>query len=264
MGLLSFFKRFLTKESQSDNHLTIEVKSRWVETDTVRLKGIETCQPNAYGNYLLTFTPEAFYTVYGINPHTNRKNKRQLKAKGEAAAIKKAEESGLIAPFEITCLEVFDAPAPTERQLEYAKDLDIRIPNGACKWDVSALIARCEEADPNPAPKEYLDYLAARNWDGSSLIGQKAAFRTLFWVGDLRDRLAMYAYYIYQEEHNLPVVNLDTDCRKDCYFSFADYAVQNPKIIEHFDSWCDNGDYSTQRTWGIYKDYRAYLNATIE
>jgi hypothetical protein len=255
-------KNILKKDTPSNDGLKIEVKTRWVEVDRVRLKGTNGGRKNAYGNYLLTFTPEAIYIVYGINPQTNRKNKKQVKAIGEADAIKKAEAAGLIAPFEITCLETFDAPAPTERQLEYAKDMDIRIPIGACKWDVSALLARGEENDPDPAPDEYLDYLAARKWGGSSLIGCNAAFKELFSAGELGDRLAMYAYYIYQTEHKLPVLNLDTDSRKDCYFAFGDYAIQNPKIITHFDSWYDDGSCSTQKNWGIYKDYKEYFNPT--
>ena len=85
----------------------------------------------------------------------------------------------------------------------------------------------------------------------------------LFEVGDIRDRLAMYAYYIYQTEHNLPVLNLDTDYNKDSHFAFADHAVQNPKIAKHFESWCDSRDYSAQKTWGIYKDYKAFINNGI-
>ncbi len=91
------------------------------------------------------------YTVFqvvGINPKTNRKNKRVYEEITEEKAIAKAQEEGLIAPFVVS---VLPAKEPSERQLAYAKELKIAIPEGACFEDVSALITRVIDNDERPA-----------------------------------------------------------------------------------------------------------------
>lgn len=93
------------------------------------------------------FVNYARFDVVGKNPETKRKNKRYIEAKDEADACKKMEKKGFIGPFEVTVLSI---EPPTERQLEYAKSLGAVIPKGACKRDVSAIIARITENDEQP------------------------------------------------------------------------------------------------------------------
>lgn len=93
------------------------------------------------------FVNYARFQVIGINPSTNRKNKRVYEVRIEEDARKCAESEGLVEPFEIT---VLPSVPPSERQLEYAKVLEACIPDGACSLDVSAIISRITDNDENP------------------------------------------------------------------------------------------------------------------
>lgn len=93
------------------------------------------------------FVNYARFQVIGINPSTNRKNKRVYEVRIEEDARKCAESEGLIEPFEIT---VLPSVPPSERQLEYAKVLEACIPDGACSLDVSAIISRITDNDEKP------------------------------------------------------------------------------------------------------------------
>lgn len=93
----------------------------------------------------------ARYQVIGINPKTKRRNKRIYDEQSEDRALKKAEDDGFVTPFEITIIP-FDPPS--ERQLSYAKDLGIAIPDGACWMDVSALISRVTSGYEHPADEK--------------------------------------------------------------------------------------------------------------
>ena len=236
-----------------------EMKAKNESGQTGQLKGIGKVRPNKYGNYL--FVPEASFIVQGINPATGRKNKRTYDAADEADAINKAKAAGLEPPFDV---EMLPAREPSEAQMTYAKNLGISIPEGACMVDVSALLTRTENDDVEEAEPAVLQFLAARGWRGSSLIGYNAMLETVnFVVEDPREQLALYAYYIYQVEHRYGLLNLDKDPRKHIYFDFADYALNNPKILEHYKRWRNDGSWSTAKTWGIYKDFKEYCGGKI-
>lgn len=137
----------------SNTKLTIQhsFSSSYVE---IKQKTIGCLQPfsvDAWAGYVSPsggFVNFAIYQVIGLNPKTKRKNKRVYKEFKEEYAIKRAEIEGLVAPFEVSLLKLGE---PSERQLEYAKDLGITIPDGACYLDVSALISRVTDDDESPA-----------------------------------------------------------------------------------------------------------------
>jgi len=156
------------------------------------------------------------------------------------------------------------ADNPTDRQLAYAKNLGLRIPKGACKTDVSALISRAEDNDEEPAAPEFLAFLAARGWRGSTLTGHDFSLKIVYnFVDNPREQLALYAYYIDRAENGLDLGNLDTAPRKDHYLAFADHALQNPKALEHYQSWRRDKTWSKAKTWGIYKDYKMYCRENV-
>ncbi len=244
-------------------NFTVNITTSVSSEPCVELLGLENAKKNAYGNYLVNYTPSFTYTIHGVNAKTARKNKRTYVVKNEKEAFEKAMQDGLVAPFEIVSILEVELPAPTERQLEYAHDVGIKLPNGACRADISALLTRYEEYDTEPAQQEHLDYLAVHKWDGSSLIGKNSAFMAIFRAGEIRDRVAIYAYNVHQTEHKLEVLNLNTDPRKHEYYRFADYVIQNQQILNHFEKWYMNGCPSTQRTWGIYKAYRDFFGTNL-
>lgn len=134
--------------------ISTSFSSHYVE---VRQKTPGTLQPaplDAWDGYVSPsggFIDYGVFQVIGKNPETKRKNKRTYRVRDKDAACKKAEENGLVGPFEIT---VLPADPPTEGQLAYAKDLGASIPDGACKTDVSAIISRITDDDESPASEE--------------------------------------------------------------------------------------------------------------
>lgn len=255
MGLFSFLRK-KKEEAPAPQvlEITCELKRVQRPLSAVHLEGVDKVRANCYGNYL--FTPEAIFVVRGINPATNRKNKRTYTASSEADAIQQAEASGLAGPFEIT---VEPADAATESQLAYAKNLGVNVPKGACKTDLSALLSRAEENDERAALPDVLEFLADRGWRGSALIGYEAMLAAVRrFLEEPREGLAFYAYYIDQAEHKRPLGNFDKAPNKNQYLAFADYALQSEKIVEHYSRWSQDETWSTAKTWGVYKDYRAY------
>lgn len=125
-----------------------------VSKEEISQKTIGEMQPfplEAIGGYISPSGGYINYTVFqviGINPKTNRKNKRVYEEITEEKAIARAQEEGFVAPFDVS---VLPAKEPSERQLAYAKDLKIVIPDGACFDDVSALITRVVELREEPA-----------------------------------------------------------------------------------------------------------------
>ena len=88
------------------------------------------------------------YQVTGINPKTNRKNKRKFEVLDEEKAIQMMIESGFGPPFDVSILP---SREPTEAQIDYALDLGIAVPEDACFLDVSALISRVTDDDEEVA-----------------------------------------------------------------------------------------------------------------
>lgn len=258
MGLFSFFKskkKEAVKEPEPPKTIEVKCEVRRVQRPiSVGLEGIDKAKPNCYGNYL--YIPEARFIVRGVNTTTNRKNKKTYTASSEADAIQQAEAAGLAGPFEIT---VEPADEATESQLAYAANIGLKVPKGACKADLSALLSRAEENDERAALPGVLEFLAGRGWRGSALIGYDAMLATVRnLLTEPRDGIAFYAYYIDQVENNRPLGNFDKAPKKDHYLAFADYAIKNERTMEHYRRWRQDRTWPTAKTWGIYKDYREY------
>ncbi len=154
----TFTKQQNKEQPTIDQHtesITFSVKTSYSSYyEDVRQKTEGVLQPfsaNAWNGYVSPsggFINYARYQVVGINPKTNRKNKRVYEEPTESWAILRAKQNGLIEPFEVVAIP---SAEPTERQLDYAKDLGITVPEGACKHDVSALISRVTNEDEQPA-----------------------------------------------------------------------------------------------------------------
>ena len=125
----------------------------------------------------------AKYQVYGMNPSTGRKNKRVYEAFTEEEATEKAKEVGLVEPFEIL---VIASREPTERQLSYALDLGLSVPDDACFYDVSAMISRATDDDLEMADGYLLKLANRRHVKVSRYIGKKALKELMRVVADPR------------------------------------------------------------------------------
>ena len=160
MGLFS--KLFSTKQSAKNQQLngnpcieiSVETSSHYTQTKQ-KTKGLLPAIPlDAFDGYVSPsggFVNYARFQVIGIKPETKRKNKRVYEVRNKEDACKCAESDGLTGPFDVT---VLPSTPPSDRQLSYAKSLGANIPDGACAFDVSAIISRINDNDESPVSEK--------------------------------------------------------------------------------------------------------------
>jgi hypothetical protein len=103
---------------------------------------------------------------------------------------------------ERTCMDQPAAEPPTERQLTYARDLGISMPDGVTKHEVSDLIeARVE--DDKPAASEFQAFAKRFGVPFTQYIGKKSLFDRLFThltrPGREEDMTAWFVFRVYRD-----------------------------------------------------------------
>lgn len=167
-------KALSTIYKQGSFQITHNLSSHYVEIRQKTPGELLPFSVDAWAGYVSPsggFVNYARYQITGINPKTNRKNTRTVEEFGEKYVIRRAELYGLVAPFKICILPSLP---PSERQLSYAHDLGITIPEGACKVDVSALISRVTDDDEAPADENIASQAHIYGVKFSRYHGKKA------------------------------------------------------------------------------------------
>lgn len=85
------------------------------------------------------------YEVVGIGRETGRKRVRVYDVENQEAAISAAAADGTV--VEVGKIRLLPDLPPTEAQIEYAKNLNIKITKDLTKKSISQLIAQAEEED---------------------------------------------------------------------------------------------------------------------
>lgn len=138
------------------------------------------------------------YEIKGKGKDTGRKRKRVYIAKNEQSAIQLAEADGII----IDEIKELPPDPPTERQLDYAKDLGIAIPPDATKDDVSNLISIKVNKD-KLATERYIGFARRYGIDPSRYVGKKALFdqiqAALIIPGKEKDLTSWFIFRVYRE-----------------------------------------------------------------
>lgn len=136
-------------------------------------------------------------------------------------------------PIDMDGLAGYAWETPTEKQVKYAEDLGIVLPDGASKADVSCMIDRVKNEDvAEPPSRELAELAAGLGCVFSPYISKDGLLRTLVYhVKDL-DRAALYAYSVRQAESGAPLGNMlsDPDCTS--FYAFADAIAGNPSIVK--------------------------------
>ena len=138
------------------------------------------------------------YEVKGKGKDTERKRKRTYSAANEFEATRLAEIDGTLVD------EIIEIPPepPTERQLNYAKNLSISIPANATKDDVSDLISLEVDRD-KPATERHKKFGEAYGIEFTDYIGKKALFNkiqaTLITPGREKELLSWFTFRVYRE-----------------------------------------------------------------
>lgn len=167
------------------------------------------------------------YKVSGIFADTKRKRTRIINAKTESHAREIMINDGYLEPLEI--IEI-DFEKPTERQIEYAKDLGIKIPNDATKEDLSALISRHLENDSDPNPELY-EFADNRGFCFSKYIGKKALYNLLFNKLEGADKVAFFAFCVYRYLSEDRHANLDTSPHRQVFYDFAQEVINDKSFM---------------------------------
>lgn len=138
------------------------------------------------------------YEIKGKGKDTGRKRRRIYTAPNEAEAKQLAEADGTLVE------EVSEIPPepPTERQLDYARDLGISIPANATKDILSDLISLKVDRD-KPATERHKNFGRMYGLEFTDYIGKKALFNriqaALVVPGREKELLSWFTFRVYRE-----------------------------------------------------------------
>ena len=167
------------------------------------------------------------FSIRGTNPETGRKKTITL----DVPNITTPNEMVLQQKILDEPLEINEIPfrSPSDRQLEYANDLGIKIPQEACLEDVSALISCAVDFDSAPN-QELVEYATNRGLIFSKYIGKKALYNLIFYKLPLVDKIAFFCFSIYRYLSDDRHGNLDTSPNRDAFYSFAKQYEEDKKF----------------------------------
>lgn len=171
------------------------------------------------------------YEIKGTGKDIGRKRRRIYTAPNEAEAKQLAEADGTLVE-EVT--EIPPEP-PTERQLDYARDLGISIPANATKDDLSDLISLKVDRD-KPATKRHKNFGRLYGLEFTNYIGKKALFNriqaALVAPGREQELLSWFTFRVYRElaggSDDAPISGPDDPIIKE----IANELITDEKIIK--------------------------------
>lgn len=173
------------------------------------------------------------YFVKGKNPATNRFKTTQVVVESTASMETVQQKSGFLPPFEITEAALC---APTERQIAYAKNLRLSLPQDAAFEDVSIFLTRYEEGKmlyPSPMPEKLIRYLIGKGIYVPAYAGEDEAHNLYFRNIDLDEKIAYFAMKVYCNLKRKIYYTLE-DAEpemKDLFYSFAMKYKDNKEFV---------------------------------
>ena len=177
------------------------------------------------------------FWVEGKDAETGKKKLRKLYAVSEAAAARGAVAAGCVAPFTMRAERL---GPPTEKQLDYLRDLGVEVPEDCTQVDASALIRRAESAnaeDPTPGLLAYADDC----WVCFSRLSCEAELLERM-VAQLfqRERSILFAHAVCVHVNGARLGDPRADERFPAVEQFAGEAAEDPalwKSIEQRPAW---------------------------
>lgn len=171
------------------------------------------------------------YEIKGKGKDTGRSRRRIYSASNKAEAGQLAINDGTLVE-ELT--EIPPEP-PTERQLDYAKDLGISVPANATKDDLNDLISLKVDRD-KPATERHKDFGRRYGLEFTNYIGKKALFNRIQYAlvapGREKELLSWFTYRVYRElaggSENAPIAGPDDPIIEE----IAEQLITDEKIIK--------------------------------
>jgi hypothetical protein len=168
------------------------------------------------------------FSVRGINQESGRKKTITLDVPNNTTPYALVlQQKTLNEPLEIN--EIPFRP-PSDRQLEYAHDLGIKIPKDVCLEDVTALISFAVDSDSTPNP-ELIEYATNKGFMFSEYIGKKSLYDLIFNNLPLVDKIAFFCFSIYRYLSDDRNGNLDASPYRDAFYSFAQQYEEDKKFV---------------------------------
>lgn len=214
MGLFDFFKK---KEPAPAATIAATIQTQTVEVKQQTRGELPLADIGGYISPSGGFVNYGRFCVAGTNSSTGRKNTKRYEVQTEDDARAAAAADGLVDPLTV---QVEQQIPPTDRQMDYALELEAMIPGGVCKDDVSAIISRITDEDEEAPDPGLSRYAHACGVKFSRFVGAKALLG--YMVGQLQGaaRAELYAYAVYRQEkggsfsdpRRLPVYNALRAC----------------------------------------------------
>lgn len=194
MGLFDFFKK---KEPVPAATITATIQTQTVEVKQQTRGELPLADIGGYVSPSGGFVNYGRFCVAGTNSSTGRKNTKRYEVQTEDDARAAAAADGLVDPLTV---QVEQQIPPTDRQMDYALELEAMIPDGVCKDDVSAIISRITDEDEEAPDPGLSRYAHACGVKFSRFVGAKALLG--YMVGQLQGaaRAELYAYAVYRQE----------------------------------------------------------------
>lgn len=232
------------------------IKAQWVKCDPVgKLSYLDFGKPYGEMGCFLN------YNVYNVKYAGLRGRKRTawLLAYDEQHAIDRAIALGYLPTYEITLGE---HEAPTERQINYLKDLGVVIPDGITKVDASCMISRATGEDSEEGPSPALVALAfGMKKYFSAFIGADGLLSSIVYGASDRDRAALYAYGVRQSMRGEPFGNMLEDPDLSVFYGFADQVLNDEALLRSLNGREPKDYKNPYRGTAIYKAAAAHLTA---
>ena len=194
MGLFNFLKK---KEQEPAPAITASIHTQTVEVKQRTRGELPLAEIGGYVSPSGGFVNYGRFCVTGMNSSTGRKNTKRYEAQTEADARAAAADDGLVEPMTV---QVEPQIPPTDRQMDYALELEAMLPDGVCKEDVSAIISRItdeDEAAPDPGLSLYAHACGVKF---SRFVGEKALLSYMVSQMHGAARGELYAYAVYRQE----------------------------------------------------------------
>ena len=138
-----------------------------------------------------------YFRVKGKSAETKGPRNRQYLAKTEAEAISKAEADGIL----VSSIAEIQPQPPTKKQLEYASDLGISIPDNVTKDEISDLISTRVSND-KPSTSRHRSFAESFGLEPTQYVGKKMLFDSIWNTLKNEDRqlemLQWFAFRVYR------------------------------------------------------------------
>jgi hypothetical protein len=168
------------------------------------------------------------YQAEAVYSETKKKRKVTFIAQAEEDVINLLNILGYLEPYQIS--ELAPKP-PTQKQIDYAKDLKITIPPDASGSDVSALISSKLDGDIS-ANIELMMYAQEKGLKIAKYIGAKGLYDSLYEHLNLNDKIAFFIFSVYRQLSGDTSNNLNKHVQKDAIYNYAIELKKNEKVLK--------------------------------